>query len=586
MLEKRVYWVDIRLDLFWRLRFMLLGKNLSASKVHRRQLSSPPSLDVFKAYMRELLAAPPDAQFEIAWEDRHQPYCMSLRYLQDKNVAEWKLYSGEENVAILAIETRTNNVYTLFNLINSQAGHCDNEREKIESAPVARDDLNLVETRADSYAIQNLHRLLTEARDDISLLKPPPESKKGTLEFNQIRQPEDLLHWGPPTTDNKLSAQRRGGMPADGKVANISPSAAHAVDLSRGRGLLQSLLANELGIMSYPALLFLLEQEYYKALTSGAPMTIVILKVLGLAKRDGKCVQAHLPKEVVQNTMQGLKRRLRKTDLLAQYENDAFIFLLPETDMAGAKLFAKKVERFLSKPEILPGPGNAGLKVCFGVASLGSRLKTLPTLLAGAEQALVAALQSKQSLVTYDDYVKAMAAPWEDGAELTAQAPCKGINLDPMRQLMKQLRVEHLGIFTFSAWLLFLEREYNRAERQGRVLLTLLIRMRLNDIASEHPENMLPRAAIEEAFRRIESLQRKGDIVGQFEQGNYALLRPNASIKALENLSKQMKNSLTEKPLAAGYDHGCLRVGTQIDAVCSNSNNIDVLNFHPVGASH
>jgi GGDEF domain-containing protein len=571
---------------------MILGKKLGLTpKSHRQHLSSAPTIDIYTAYLREALAAAPGLRFEFSWEDRNDVYHMMLTYNAQDNVADWKLFAGEGPLKSLILVQQTNNTVTLYNLVNSHTGKSENvsDGDGPTTSTIKKDETP-TESKSGNYVLLNLQKLLSEARDDWH--RPEPENGSGTgaengsgtlaktLEFNQIRNRADLAGWTPSNTGNEFFGQRT--IPAAVELANVSPASGYIVDLTRGRGLLQSLLINDLGIMSYPAFLFLLEQEYYKSLTNGSPMTVVLLRIAGVAREDGSFHPGPLPKDAVQKTLQWLKSKLRKTDLLAQYENNAFVFLLPETELAGAKLFAKKIERFVSKPDIIPGPGNAGLKVCFGLATLGPKLKTLPVLLAGAEQALFGAMQSGQSLVTYEEYLQALSAPWEEETDLTVQPPHKGVNLDPMHQLMKQLRAEDLGIFTYAAWLVFLEREFHRAERQGRTLMTLLLRMRLNDISSDHPENMLPRPAITEAFRRIEQLQRKGDIVGHFMNGNFALLRPNASVKALDNLSKQIKNSLTEKPLAPGYDHTALRVGTQINTVCGDPKSTDVLTFQPV----
>jgi GGDEF domain-containing protein len=312
---------------------------------------------------------------------------------------------------------------------------------------------------------------------------------------------------------------------------------------------------------------------------------VVLLKIVGVARQDGSCYHGALPKTAIQNALHWLKSKLRKTDILAQYENNCFVFLLPETDTNGAKLFAKKIERFFSRPEVMPGQDNVGVKVCLGMATLGSKLRTLPLLLAGAEQAMFAAMRGDGTIVSYEEYQQA-ATPWTGTGDSTGQPPAKGVNLEPMHQLMRQLRAEDQGIFTYAAWLVFLEREFNRAQRQGKALLTLLLRLRINDISSDHPESMLPKAAVSAAFRRIEHLQKKGDIVGHFVNGNYAILRPNASTKALEALAKQIKQSLIEQPLAPGYDHRNLKIGTQIDVVNGDKQCSDSLTFQPVNRNH
>jgi len=163
--------------------------------------------------------------------------------------------------------------------------------------------------------------------------------------------------------------------------------------------------------------------------------------------------------------------------------------------------------------------------------------------------------------------------------------PYKAIDLEPMRFLLGQLKAAEPGVFNYAAWLMFLERDYHRAQRQRRVLLTLLLRLRRFDINSNHPENRLPQAAIGEAFRRIEQLQHKGDVLGQFNHGDYALLRPNASVRTLATVGRQIKSSLTEKSLTPDFDHKLLRVGVQIHAVCGHAALPDMLMLHPLEAS-
>jgi len=564
---------------------MLLGKKMgSLPKVSRRQLNSSPTIDMFTAYLRELLAAPPGVHFEISWEDRQQVYNMTLNYNAAKKLAEWKLYVGEGPLSRLILEQETNNAWTLYNLVHSLTGHGENVSDDQRKGFWTDQQNQNSETKGGSFVLRNLQKLLNEAREDLDRTDLTTSSTKlKALELHQLKPDSRLPAVTPAPKGNEFFGPK--AIPATVELSKGSPDAGYVVDLTRGRGLLQSLLHNDLGIMSYPAFLFLMEQEYYKSLANGTHMTVVLLKIVGVARQDGSCYHGALPKTAIQNALHWLKSKLRKTDILAQYENNCFVFLLPETDGNGAKLFAKKIERFFSRPEVMPGQGNVGVKVCLGMATLGSKLRTLPLLLAGAEQAMFAAMRGDGTIVSYEEYQQA-ATPWNGTGDPTVQPPAKGVNLEPMHQLMRQLRAEDQGIFTYAAWLVFLEREFNRAQRQGKALLTLLLRLRINDISSDHPESMLPKAAVSAAFRRIEHLQKKGDIVGHFVNGNYAILRPNASTKALEALAKQIKQSLMEQPLAPGYDHRALKIGTQIDVVNCDKQCSDSLTFQPVQSNH
>jgi GGDEF domain-containing protein len=536
-------------------------------------------MDVFTGYLRELLAAPPGAEFDFTWDTNGQHFTMTLCYSRQAGVANWKLYRGKETKTQLVWEHLTNDIPLLYNLVVSQTGSGDSTCDADLALALQHGELTSPGSKAGSYMVRNLQKLFVEAQTDLVRKNKTDEDAP-----NDSKEIPNIQNWGPENV-----VQQEAGAPAAVNIEfqpNVSPHSAHTVDLTRGRGLLQSLLINEMGVLSFPAFLFLLEQEYYKALTSNAPLTVVLFRISGLARDDGSCYQGPLPRPAVQTALQQLRAGLRRTDMIAEYEGGCFIFLLPDTEITGAKLFARKISRFFSNPSLLPGPGNAGMKVSFGLATLGEKLKTLPILLGGAEQALSAAEATDCTVVTYDDYVESVSNPWQDMSQnATLVAPRKGINLDPMRNLLSQLRAEDLGIFTYAAWLVFLEREYHRSIRQRRILLSMIVRMRLHDITASNPSNMLPQEAVREAFRRIGQMQRKGDIIGHFTHGNFAVLRPACSIKGMEQLARQIKKTLMERPLSNDFDHNDLRIGIQICAVRGNSSFPDALMFHQVEAT-
>jgi len=534
-------------------------------------------MDVFTGYLRELLAAPPGAEFEFGWDTNGQHFTMTLCYSRQSGVANWKLYRGKEPKSQLVWEHLTNDIPLLYNLVVSQTGSGETTCDADLALALQHGELTSPGSRAGSYMVRNLQKLFVEAQSEhVRKVKTDDEIAPFVKEAAPVVQ-----NWGPENIVRQeivIPAQ-----PVIELQPNVSPHAAHTVDLTRGRGLLQSLLINEMGVLSFPAFLFLLEQEYYKALTSNAALTVVLFRISGVARDDGSCYQGPLPKPAIQSALQQLRAGLRRTDMIAEYEAGCFIFLLPETELTGAKLFARKISRFFSNPSLLPGPGNAGLKVNFGLATLSERLKTLPVLLGAAEQALSAAEATDTTVVTYDDYVESVSNPWQDQSQnATLVSPRKGINLDPMRNLLSQLRAEDLGIFTYAAWLVFLEREYHRSLRQRRILLSMIVRMRLHDITASNPSNMLSQEAVREAFRRIGQMQKKGDIIGHFTHGNFAVMRPACSIKGMEQLSRQIKKALMERPLCNDYDHNDLRIGIQICAVRGNTSFPDALMFHQV----
>jgi GGDEF domain-containing protein len=541
---------------------MLASKRLGPSqRIRRRHLAEAPTIDVFTSYLRELLGAPPGARFDFSWDSGEQTYTTTLIYDHRVQIADWKLYKGIEPHSTLVWEHRTNDIPLLFNLISMQTGHSDKVCEaEMTLANNHGAELASPEAKHGNYMVRNLQKLFVEAQNNWSPAQYEMEMQNDSLSSG---------NWPQYAVQAKAPAH-----PAP-EAPTFSTNPTHTVNLYSGRGLLQSLLVNELGVLSFSALLFLLEQEYYKANTNNSNLTVVLFKI-------ASNIGANIPRSGIQQVLHDIKARLRKTDMLAQYENGLFAFVLPETDLAGAKLFARKVGKFLANPQNYPGPGGAGLKVSFGLAGLNQSLPTLPLLLGGAEKALDLAEIGNNPIATYDDFVHSLESPWSGTQSETPATPQKGLNLVPMRQLLGQLLEEELNIFTYAAWLLFLEREFHRAQRSKKMLLTLIIRLRMHDLRANDPSNLLPSEALAEAFQRISHLQRKGDITGHFTNGNYAILRPNASIKSLETFSKQIKDALTQTPLTPDFDYGAFRIGIQLCTVRGEAASPDCLNFYPM----
>ena len=557
---------------------MLASKRLGPSqRIRRRHLTEAPTIDVFTAYLRELLGAPPGARFDFSWSAGGQTYTTTLHYDHNVQVADWKLYKGMEPHSKLVWEHRTNDIPLLFNLISTQTGHADKVCDaEMTLANNHGAELASPEAKHGNYMVRNLQKLFVEAQNNWSPAQYEMEMQNGALDdmAGSVVVPVAAIKNSGNWPQYAVQAQAPAHAAPEAPTFSTNPT--HSVNLYSGRGLLQSLLVNELGVLSFSALLFLMEQEYYKAITHNSNLTVVLFKI---ASNFG----ANIPRSGIQQVLHDIKARLRKTDMLAQYENGLFAFVLPETDLTGAKLFARKVGKFLANPQNYPGPGGAGLKVSFGLAGLNQSLPTLPLLLGGAEKALDLAEVGNNPIATYDDFVLSLESPWSGNTQSEIPAtPQKGLNLVPMRQLLGQLLEEELNIFTYAAWLLFLEREFHRAQRSKKMLLTLIIRLRMHDLRANDPSNLLPSEALVEAFQRITHLQKKGDITGHFTNGNYAILRPNASIKSLEAFSKQIKDALTQTPLTPDFDCSSFRIGIQLCTVRGEAASPDWLNFYPM----
>jgi hypothetical protein len=104
--------------------------------------------------------------------------------------------------------------------------------------------------------------------------------------------------------------------------------------------------------------------------------------------------------------------------------------------------------------------------------------------------------------------------------------------------------------------------------------------LRLNDIGSDNITDCLPPSAMQTAFERIRLVQRKSDIIGDLNNGNYVLLRPHSSAKCIEKIGQQLANTLLAEPLSPLFPNSKLKMRVQVCSVRSLSSP-NYLAFYP-----
>lgn len=308
------------------------------------------------------------------------------------------------------------------------------------------------------------------------------------------------------------------GAPA--RTPASSRSIIESIDMKLGREIMQQLFMSELGVFSYPTFLFFLEREYYDAIENKIPISLVIFEATG---------DVQLPTPIWEEVSKRIIHTQRKTDILAQYGANKFAVLLPETNASGAKSFIARIEKAFAKEILSENLSDSTIKLTFGVATLGEHCKTLSDFLSWAEAALNKAKEAKLNVIfDHDIYTK----------ENFKQPPHTSVDLTPARQLVK--RLISAGIFTYPAFLVFLEYEYYRALRKDRDLLIILFKVRINEKTFDEPINILPPPEFYEVIRRIGIQLNKRDIFAHYGEGNFVIMRPNATVVQMESFANKL----------------------------------------------
>jgi len=170
-----------------------------------------------------------------------------------------------------------------------------------------------------------------------------------------------------------------------------------AVDRNLIRSLVTGLKNPETDLFSYQALLFFLEQEYFRSQRNTCPFSLLLinLRLLGLDNKEGHALNGR--------QLNAVGRRIaafkRQNDMLAHYDSADLAILLPQTGAAGAKVMVRRVIRALLASPLPEQYPEQRLTIAIGGSSMPDECTKLGVLLAIAEKTL---LQSCQGSVVQE----------------------------------------------------------------------------------------------------------------------------------------------------------------------------------------
>src|SRR6185437_3045832 len=99
----------------------------------------------------------------------------------------------------------------------------------------------------------------------------------------------------------------------------------------------------------------------------------------------------------------------------------------------------------------------------------------------------------------------------------------KSIDKRAIQNVMMSLRRPETGLFTYPAFLYFLEQEYFRGYRSASPISIVVLQMRMWSDHLDPVREPLPHGAVSEAVRRISRVKRHVDMMALYETFDYAL---------------------------------------------------------------
>jgi GGDEF domain-containing protein len=164
----------------------------------------------------------------------------------------------------------------------------------------------------------------------------------------------------------------------------------------------KALSRSETGILSYPALLYLLTQEFYRFKRGGQPFSLVVFDMCATDSRQPNGVRA-LPIQSLREMAIRIRSAKRDLDSLAHFETLDFALLLPHTDIEGASTLVRRLERLISGDPLMNTIHAHQIIGYFGIAAVPEDCDEPGVLLAAARKAKELAKQSNKPLMCFRD---------------------------------------------------------------------------------------------------------------------------------------------------------------------------------------
>jgi GGDEF domain-containing protein len=131
------------------------------------------------------------------------------------------------------------------------------------------------------------------------------------------------------------------------------------------------------------AFLYFLQLEHHRFERTGSRYALAIYSFATTNLLDGNCNP--FTKDMMKEANARIVKTKRKLDIVGHFEGDEYIMLLPETDSAGAAVFANRIVDLVKKPPLFPG--DEVLVASFGIGSVPDEVRDLNSVVAAAKAA-------------------------------------------------------------------------------------------------------------------------------------------------------------------------------------------------------
>jgi GGDEF domain-containing protein len=182
----------------------------------------------------------------------------------------------------------------------------------------------------------------------------------------------------------------RPGMYLEGEPLNTNSIGAFVSHITQPNGLFAS-----------GAFLYVLQQEFFRHQRTGSSFSLMFFSIAQTNLLDGNVVALDQPAWV--DAMRRIHAAKRNLDVLGQFDQTNCAIMLPETDTAGAAVFANRVIDMMKKPALAGTSDTMQLVFSFGIASCPDDARDLETLVAAVRVAKNKSRMMGAPVILYGD---------------------------------------------------------------------------------------------------------------------------------------------------------------------------------------
>lgn len=437
------------------------------------------------------------ATIELPFQPGRVVFMLTVKLAGDNYEPMWTYYEGDDQNAKVLWQHPTGDIYLLLNLMGADA-------------------------MADNYT----------AAGPGSIMANAPNKTHGSIDTSQRPQQEFS-----PTTTQQLP-QPMNGMPTAKQVASVEgdlsnmqiPTLLQSINMSKMTG---KLMVNS---QSSQAWIFFDDGTPTHAVTAETTGDQAIVEMITWEEGqfhfypNDKATEKTVKKRVDNLLMEGITlldqnkflkdRGLKSQSYLARKHasltEDEFKSALGRgapLDLATQKKFYSSVDNGSTLLELLrrvPMIKNEWVPIMFNMISC--------------------------DLLTISD-----EAPAGVAVAPVVSVPPFDIDRTAVQGVVRALTRQETGIFSYPAFLYFIEQEFIKCHAMGMPLSVMVFEPALRVGDTLQP---MPMQFVREMLRRIENLKRPFDVMGHFETFDYAMFLPNASSKSAKLFAVQLMQAL------------------------------------------